>query len=244
MEVTIIKELAPRIGSVIALLALFTAHTTPAAFIIEANGALGAGNYAYTGPGGTAASLSSTSIGNLPAVGDGTFFTLNHVFGGNGTTDEYTFTYSPAANGNNTTFAAGTIFNSLGAAPDLVSSGLTGGTAGIYNVYRIAPANPGISGGNTTYQLSVNGDLKVSQSIDQNAANLATGENIGRWELLGSVNLLNNTDTVTVTMTPDASTYVSMRASGIMFEPIPEPSVVAMLGIGFILLWVRRRLMR
>lgn len=137
----------------------------------------------------------------------------------------------------------------MGAAPDLISSGLTGGAAGIYNVYRIAPGNPGVTAGNSTiYDVSINGGLQLTQTINQNDANVATGENIGRWELLGSVALSNNTDTVTVTMTPtpDPHGFVSMRASGIMLEyaaPIPEPSVVALLGISSVLMWVRRRLM-
>ncbi len=240
------KELAPRIGSAIALITLLTVHTTLAAYIIEANdaaGRLGEGNFTYTG--GGVASYSDASGGNLPATTDTTptFFTLRHAFGGNGTADEYTFTYSLLSDGDNTVFAENTLFN---LPQNLRSTGLSGGDAGTYNIYRIHPGNPGVSGGTTTYQLFVNGGFEVSEGIDQNAANLATGENIGRWELLGSVDLLNNTDTVTVTMAPDTSSWVSMRASGIMVEyvsPIPEPTVLAMVGMGFALMWVRRRLM-
>ena len=240
------KELA-RIGSAIALITLLIVHTASAAYIIEASdaaGRRGEGNFTYTGAGGTAASYSTASSGNLPAISDGTFFTLRHAWGGNTPApnlDQYTFTYSPFSDDDNTVFAENTDFN---LPQSLQSTGLSGGGAGTYNVYRIHPGNPGVGGGLTTYQLSVNGSLKVSEGIDQNAANLATGENIGRWELLGSVDLFNNTDTVTVTMTPDTSSYVSMRASGIMFEyVIPEPTVLAMVGIGSALMWVRRRLM-
>ncbi|MDF7826330.1 PEP-CTERM sorting domain-containing protein [Pontiellaceae bacterium B12227] len=240
------KELARSISSSIVVIILLTAQTTLAAYIIEASdaaGRLGEGNFAYTGAGGTAASYSTASAGQLPATTDPTptFFSLRHAWGGNGTADEYTFTYSPLTDGDNTAFAENTIFN---LPQNLRSTGLSGGDAGTYNVYRIHPGTPGVSGGLTTYSLFVNGALKTSESIDQNAANLTSGENIGRWELIGSVDLLNNTDTVTVTMTPDTSTYVSMRASGIMFEyVIPEPSVVALLGIGSVLMLIRRRLM-
>ena len=51
---------------------------------------------------------------------------------------------------------------------------------------------------------------------------------------------------VIITMTPENSTYVSMRASGIMLEyvaPIPEPTVLAIMGIGSALILARRRLM-
>jgi len=242
------KKTASRIGSAIAAIALLIAHTTSAAYIIEASdagGRLGEGHFTYTGTGGTAASYSTASGGQLPASSDvpSTFFTLRHAFGGNGTTDEYSFTYTPLSDDDNTVFAENTSFN---LPQNLRSSGLSGGEAGTYNVYRIHPSTDNVSGGTTTYRVSVNGDLKVSEGIDQNAANLTTGENIGRWELIGSVDLLSNTDTVTVTMTPENSTYVSMRASGIMLEyvaPIPEPTVLAIMGIGSALILVRRRLM-
>ena len=230
----------------IGLLATSTAN---AAFIIEANdvaGRLGEGNFAYTGAGGTAASYSSASAGALPATTDtpSTFFTLRHAFGGNGTADEYTFSYSPASDGDNQPFAAGTLYNSLGASPDLRSTGLPGGAAGTYNVYRIHPATTNVSGGPTTYQVVVNSTLVLTEIIDQNAADIPTGRNIGRWEMIGSVDLLNASDSVTVTMTPQTSTFTSMRASGIMFEyaaPIPEPSSTVLLGLAAGLLLRRRR---
>ncbi|VGO17558.1 hypothetical protein PDESU_06155 [Pontiella desulfatans] len=241
------KKRTLRICSAIALLVLFTMHTN-AAYIIEASdtvGRLGEGNFSYTGTGGTSASYSDASAGTLPATTDPTptFFSLRHAFGGNGTADEYTFTYSPLTDGDNKVFASNTVYN---LPQNLRSTGLSGGNAGTYNVYRIHPQTGNVSGGLTTYQMLVNGSLEGSEAINQNADNLVAGENIGRWELLGSVDLLNATDTVTVTMTPESSSYTSMRASGIMFEyvsPIPEPSVVALLGIGSLLIWVRRRLM-
>ncbi len=236
-----------------SLIFILTTAGNQAAFIIEASdatgtGRLGEGNFAYTGAGGTAASYSNASAGNLPATTDPvpTFFTLRHAYGGNGTADEYTFTYTPSVDGDNYTFAAGTLYNSLGANPDLVSSGLAGGTAGVYNVYQIHPANPSVTGGPTLYQIFVNGGLKASQSVDQTLVNLATGQGVGRWELIGSVAVPNATDVVTVTMTPtlDPDAFVSMRASGIMFEyvsPIPEPHAALLLGLGGLALLQRRR---
>ena len=54
------------------------------------------------------------------------------------------------------------------------------------------------------------------------------------------------TDTVTVTMTPESSTFVSMRASGIMFEyAIPEPSfTVGLAALACLALVALRRRMR
>ncbi|MCK4565280.1 MAG: PEP-CTERM sorting domain-containing protein [Verrucomicrobia bacterium] len=245
------KELAPRVCSAIVLITLLAAHTTLASYIIEASdaaGRLGEGNFTYTGAGGTAASYGNASGGQLPATSDSpaTFFTLRHAYGGDTLApnlDQYTFTYSPISDADNTVFAENTDFN---LPQNLQSTGLSGGDAGIYNVYRIHPANPNVSGGLTTYDVFVNGGLEITESINQNATNSVTGANIGRWELLGSVGLTNNTDTVAVTMTPETTGFVSMRASGIMFEyvaPIPEPTVLAMLGFGFALVWARRRLM-
>lgn len=238
------KQTMPTItGWAIAALGLLATADLRAAFIIATNGSLGAGNYAYTGPGGTAASNSTASAGNLPATTDSppTFFTLAHIFGGNGTTDEYTFTYTPANNPDNTQFPANTVFNLQ---QNLRSTGLVGGTGGIYNVYRLHPANPNVSGGNTIYRLFLNGGLAATEIIDQNPANFATGQNAGRWERIGSVAAPDASAILTVTMTPTTSTYVSMRASGIMFEyagPIPEPATGALLGLGACVLLRRRR---
>jgi uncharacterized protein (TIGR03382 family) len=227
---------------------LFATSASHAAFIIEASDAtvrLGAGNFAYTGSVGVP-SYSTASAGQLPATTDATptFFTLRHAYGGSGTVDQYSFTYSPALHADNFTVAPGTLYNSLGANPDLVATGLNGGVAGIYNVYRIHPGNPNVTGGNTTYQVSVNSTVFLTEAIDQNAADLANGKNIGRWELIGSVAVPNATDTVTVTMTPTSSTFVSMRASGMMFEyvaPIPEPGSAAFLALAAASLLRRRR---
>jgi hypothetical protein len=229
-------------GWAIAVLGLLATADLRAAFIIATNGSLGAGNYAYTGPGGTAATNSTASAGNLPATTDSppTFFTLAHVYGGNGTTDEYTFTYTPANNPDNTPFAANTVFNLQ---QNLRSTGLAGGTGGIYHVYRLHPANPNVSGGNTIYRLFLNGGLQATEIIDQNAANFAAGQNVGRWERIGSVAAPDASNILTVTMTPTNSTFVSMRASGIMFEyagPIPEPATGTLLGLGACV-WLRRR---
>jgi uncharacterized protein (TIGR03382 family) len=86
--------------------------------------------------------------------------------------------------------------------------------------------------------------LLLTEVIDQNAADLTSGRNIGRWELIGSVAVPNATDAVTVTMTPTSSTFVSMRASGMMFEyiaPIPEPGSAAFLVLAAASLLRRRR---
>ena len=240
----VMKRSASRICTgALAAAALFgTAASVNAAFIIEASDTptYGAGHFSYTGAGGTAASFSNASAGNLPATTDAvpTFFTLRHAYGGNGTADEYTFTYTPSVDTNNINFAAGTLYNSRGVNPDLVSSGLAGGTAGIYNIYQIHPANPGVTAGNSTiYDVLVNGSLAITQTINQNLVDSASGTGVGRWELIGSVSLFNATDTIEVTMTPtpNAAGFVSMRASGIMFEyvaQIPEPGSIALLCLG------------
>ncbi|HSP42976.1 MAG TPA: hypothetical protein VLO11_08900, partial [Luteolibacter sp.] len=185
-----------------SLIFILTTASNQAAFIIEASNeidALGFGNFAYTGAGGTVASYSDTSVGNLPAYTDipQTFFTLRHAFGGNGTTDQYTFTYTPALHADNFTVAPGTLYNSMGVNPNLTATGLTGGTAGIYNVYRIHPNTTNVSGGNTTYQVAVGASVQLTEVINQNYSSelAALGKNIGRWELIGSVSVANATDT-------------------------------------------------
>ena len=227
-------------------ISLFATANLRAAFIIATDGSLGAGHFAFTGGPGGAPRASTASAGNLPAYTDSpqTFFTLGHAYGGTAAPHQYTFTYAPGSDPDNTVFATNTVFNLQ---QNLRATGLTGGGSGFYNIYRLHPANPSVSGGNTTYRLFINGvELPaLAQAIDQNAANLATGENAGRWELIGMVAVPNASDTVAVTMTPDSSTFVSMRASGIMFEyagPIPEPATGVLLGLGACVLLRRRRL--
>lgn len=237
------------INGVLAAAVFFgAASLSNAAFIIATDGSLGAGNFAFTGGVGGAPRASTSSAGNLPATTDTppTFFTLNHVYGGTATPHEYTFTYTPSAQTDNVPFAAGTLYNSLGPDPDLLSSGMSGGTDGFYNIYRIHPANPSATGGLTTYRVFVNGlELAgLAQAIDQNADDLASGRNIGRWELIGTVAMFDANDTVSVTMAPETDSFVSMRASGIMFEyvaPIPEPSAAMLAGLGCLALLYRRR---
>lgn len=216
-----------------------------AAFIIEASDSpsLGAGHFTYTGTGGTTASFSDASPGLLPATTDSppTFFTLRHAFGGNGTTDQYTFTYTPATDTDNVSFTPGTIYNLQ---QGLSSSGLDAGAAGFYNVYRLHPETANVSGGPTLYEVFVGGGLQASESIDQNFDDLATGVGVGRWERIGSVAVPDATDTLTVTMTATNATFTSMRASGIMFEyagPIPEPGCLTLAALGLATLTRRRR---
>lgn len=246
------KQFLPLLTSgAILLTGLFSTNTADAAYVIEASDegdALGLGHFTYTGTAGTA-QYSNASGGQLPSTTDPTptFFTLRHTWGGTSlVNDEYTFTYTPGTDGDNTVFAPGTSYN---LPQSLSSTGLVGGAAGYYNIYRIAPGNPSVTAGNSAiYNVFLNGlpQLPLTQTVDQNAANLVTGENVGRWELIGNVGLASATDTVIVTMTPtpNPTGYTSMRASGIMFEyvaPIPEPSLATLLGLGALVLIGRRR---
>lgn len=228
------KELAPRIGSAIALITLLTVHTTLAAYIIEVDtDGLDDGVLTYNpnfsfGGDTTAASQSNPSTAYGMTGGDS-------IFGGNGSTlpDTYIFTYDPSVDADNLAIP---IYTALG--DGNYASGLTGGTPGTYAVYATWPLTDNVSGGDTRFTGTTSGDSFVTD-FDQNGGGAGTGH---FWYKVGEITW--NSGPITVTMQPTGgNTYTSMRASGIMFEAIPEPSVIALLGISSLLIWVRRRLM-
>jgi len=202
--------------------------TAEAAFIVEPNGKASA-NFNN----GTAASESPTAgSGTLSAPGltEG----AASVFGGT----PYTYTYTPGTDGDNTVFANGQPLNS---AAGLSSTGLAGGVTGTYNIYHVFPQSSNTSGQPTIYEIDVNGDVVATDSQDQNVADLATGTGIGLWRLIGQATVDELTDTITVTITTETPGFVGARTAGVLFEPVPEPTTAAMLGLGGLAALVRRR---
>lgn len=210
------------------------AQAASAAFIVETrSGGVGFANFGF-GPSTTSASTStatSAAVGITPAIGS--------IFGGDapsGTTtptpDAYTYKYTPSANADNKSFAVGTPLNSTGQ----LAFGNTGGGAGPYRIYATWPFTTNISAGNspTNYVLNDGTSNVLSTSLNQNAA-------LSEWHLLGEVVLdpaktytLTQTNTQVVTVDPfgGPSTFtngfVSMRASAVLFQLVPEPSGVAL----------------
>ncbi|QDU90033.1 hypothetical protein Pla175_34320 [Pirellulimonas nuda] len=192
----------------------------------------------------TSASFSSTSA--TVGLGPG-----NSIFGGNGANslDTYLYTYTPGTDADNLALAAGAALNDDG---DL-ASGLAGGSTGQYNVYATWPITNSISGGLTTFSLSGGGGALFTTAVDQNSVNgfvdPANGQTFagGEWVLVGTASLDAST-TYTLAQTAGSNTFVSMRATAVMFElvpgaPVPEPASIGIAALAMLstLAVVRRK---
>lgn len=141
------------------------------------------------------------------------------IFGGNGVneTDTYVYTYSPDSQADNLVIPAG-----MDLGEGNLATGLTGGGKGSYDLYATWPYTTGVSGGLTTYNVTTAGDNFAVQ-IDQNGGVAGRGH---VWVYLGTI--LYDNGPITVTQVAGADTFVSMRAAGLLFEVVPEPTSVAL----------------
>ena len=224
------------------------AATANASFLIEpydidgteppgtgsANFSLGGDTTAVSGPSTDSSAVGTTSTGS--------------IFGGNGGAlpDTYLYTYTPGIDGDNVSIPGGTALNDDGN----FASGLTAGSSGTYNVYATWPHTTNVSGGDTLYELTDAGGTLFSVLIDQNDDITAGAPNPpgedgnfkgNEWEFLGTVTLDANT-TYTLSQSPSASnSFVSMRADGVLFELVPEPTSALLALMGAAVLAARRR---
>jgi hypothetical protein len=229
------------------------ASPASAAFLVEVRtGGVGNSNFAL-GP--NMAATVSTSTATSPAVG--TTPAIGSIFGGgspSGTTtptpDEYLYSYTPGVDADNLSLATGTALNDDGDR----AFGLTGGASGTYRVYTTWPNTTNISTGNnpTNYALSDGMSTLLSTSVVQDFD--SPGGLFGNeWVLLGEVELTEGT-TYTLSQTNTQSIvddgfgtitysngFVSMRASGVMFERVPEPTTALLAALGLAAAGFRRR---
>ena len=164
--------------------------------------------------------------------------TGNSIFGGDGSSspDTYVFTYNPGVNGDNLVLAPGQPLGNGNFA-----SGITAGGTGLYNVYATWPFTFNVSGGDTLYETVTSGSSD-SRSINQNGPFDAGLGNV--WVLVGQVQYTSGA--ITVTQAAGTNTFVSMRAAGLLFEPVrqdavPEPSTYLLVGLGLFGVFLRRR---
>jgi PEP-CTERM motif len=151
--------------------------------------------------------------------------------------DTYITTYTPAVDGDNVN-VAGLALNDEG---DVGGALLAGGSS-LYRIYATWPTTNNVSGGLTTFALNDGiGDLFNIQ-LDQNTVQDTDGDGSAgdEWIFLGEVTLDANT-TYTLTQNSSANTFVSMRLSGYLFDAVPEPASLGLMGIGGLALLSRKR---
>ncbi|MEQ8847493.1 PEP-CTERM sorting domain-containing protein [Botrimarina sp.] len=160
--------------------------------------------------------------------------------------DTYIYTYTPAVDGDNVGLAPGTVLNEFG--DTLVN---LPASSGLYEVYVTWPDTGNISfEAPTNYVLSdgVNELLSVSISQDNDSGGF-TGN---QWISIGQAVLdANTTYTLTQTNTPDEQVglggttfvngFVSMRASGVLFDRVPEPTSALLAAVALAGFAARRR---
>lgn len=235
------RHLLPGLAVCLAL-AMAPAH---AAFVIEIDVDGDASNASTTfnsnfALGGDTTSASASSASN--AVG---LTPANSIFGGNGMmfADTYTATYTPAVDGDNVNLG-GIALNDDGDIGNLQAAG----GSGVYDIYATWPITNNVSGGLTNYRLNDGSSDILTTSVDQNTVqgfvDPTNGMTFagGEWIFLGSATLDANT-TYTLFQETSNNTFVSMRASGYLFDAqVPEPATVSLAvlaSLGFVAL--RRR---
>jgi len=178
----------------------------------------------------------------------------NTAFGGNGTIDNYIFSYTPGVDADNTTFTAG---DALGThridpaatlvAEDQLASGLAGSGTGTYKVYISWPKTGNANAAGSLITITSDGADIVLNPIPQNGdpSFPATYTDIGaagmdKWLCIGTVDLTAG-NTYTVSQLANVASYVSQRSAGVMWEMVPEPTALVLLGLGSLLMVRRRR---
>lgn len=150
------------------------------------------------------------------------------IFGGDGINqpDTYVYAYSPDSQADNLFIPAG---QDLG--DGNLGTGVTGGGHGQYRVYVTWPYTENVGSTSVSFDVIAPGDNFIV-NIDQNFKG-------NEWYLLGTINYTGGI--ITVTQRAEINSFVSMRAYGVMFELVPAPSALALLGVAGLIGTRRRR---
>jgi hypothetical protein len=192
----------------------------------------------------TAASDSTASA----AVGLGVH---QSIFGGNGSLlDTYIMSYTLGTDADNYFPTVGSLLGSTTGFGTELASGIAGGGSALYNVYITGPDSTSTMDGST---VTITGDGAPVVVAGLDLSNGGTGADLdvlgpafvggfnNAWYKVGTVSLTAGS-TYTLTMESNGTGFVSQRLAGVMWEAIPEPSSIAMIGlVSGCGLFIRRR---
>ncbi|UCG50131.1 MAG: PEP-CTERM sorting domain-containing protein [Phycisphaerales bacterium] len=149
--------------------------------------------------------------------------------------DVYEFSYLLGTDADNVPLAAGTDLGNGN-----LASGLAGGGTGLYNVYITWPASTNVDPSGCDIVVTSDGADIVLEGLDMNTGGTGAPGANDAWLLIAENVQLTAGNTYTVTQTANSDAYVSLRGHGVMWEAVPEPCTIGLLGLGLVFLRRRR----